>query len=96
MEGSVTFTYPSPLSSVILTNESWSCNVVSILTHIALGSNSIEGADVGSSVVGSLVVGLTEGSDVVGLPVGRSDGLGAASGSRVGCVEEAIKEKRND
>ena len=73
---------------MILTNESWSCNVVSILTHIALGSSSIVGTEVGSSEVGSLVVGLTEGSDVVGLPVGRSDGLGAASGSRVGCVKK--------
>jgi len=81
---------------VILTNESWSCDVVSILTQIAFGSNSIVGTEVGSSEVGSLVVGLTEGVDVDGLPVGRSDGLGAASGSRVGCVEEAIKEKRND
>ena len=77
---------------MILTNESWTCNVVSILTHIALGSNSLVGVNVGSSVVGSLVVGLTEGVDVDGLPVGRSDGLGAASGSRVGCE----KGRRND
>jgi len=81
---------------LISTNESWSGNVVSILTHIAFGSSSIVGVKVGSSEVGSLVVGLTDGSDVVGLPVGRSDGLGAASGSRVGWIEEAIKEKRND
>ena len=90
MVGSITFTkpFPSLLSSLISTNESWSCNVVSILTHIAFGSSSIVGAEVGSSVLGALVVGLTEGSDVDGLPVGRSDGLGAASGSRVGCVKK--------
>ena len=88
MVGSTTVTYPSPLSSLISTNESWSGNVVSILTHIAFGSSSIVGVVVGSFVVGSLVVGLTEGVDVDGLPVGRSDGLGAASGSRVGCVKK--------
>jgi len=79
---------------VILTNESSSCDVVSILTQIAFGSNSIEGVDVGSSVVGSEVVGETEGVDVDGLPVGRSDGLGAASGSRVGCVEGRRNDKK--
>ena len=73
---------------MISTNDSWSGNVVSILTHIAFGSNSIDGAEVGSDELGSLVVGLTEGPDVDGLPVGRSDGLGAASGSRVGCVKK--------